>query len=309
MTLHTRAAFLLRNLIRRNETEADLDEELRGYERLLTEENLRAGLSPEAARRKALVDMGGVEHVKENVRAARNSAWIESLWQDLRYGARSLRRVPAFTITAVVALSLGIGASTAIFSVVNGVLLRPLPYRAPDALVTVMHNGTDPVATRNYLDWTSQFKSFSSVSAAQSWSPNIAGAGNAERVAAMRLTANMWNTLGVAPIVGRVFGREAEGVGRDREVVLGYEMWKSRYAGDSAIGGRTVLLDGDSYTIVGVMPEASGSRRSGRMTRSCGHHSPSAMVVMPVAMITACAFLHGSTTTRPLPRRVRTLRA
>ncbi|MEP6831944.1 MAG: ABC transporter permease [Gemmatimonas sp.] len=254
MSLLSRAGFLLRNIVHRGQTEADLNEELLGYQRLLIEEHIRAGLSPADAQRKALIDIGGVEHVKENVRAARNSAWLEGVWQDLRYGARSLRRVPAFTATAVVALALGIGASTAIFSVVNGVLLTPLPYRAPEQLVTVMHNGTDPVASLNYFDWRAQFKTFSSLSAAQAWSPNIAGAGDAERVAALRLTANMWTTLGVAPIVGRVFGENTETAGRDREVVLSYDMWKGRYAADSAVAGRTVLLDGDTYTIVGVMP-------------------------------------------------------
>ncbi|MEO7998050.1 MAG: permease prefix domain 1-containing protein, partial [Gemmatimonadaceae bacterium] len=225
MQLLTRARHLWRNLTQRQQNEADLNEELLGYERLLIEENLRTGMHPDEARRAARVAIGGIEHVKENVRAARNSAWIDGVMQDLRYGTRSLLRVPAFTVTAVIALALGIGASTAIFSVVNGVLLRPLAYRAPDELVTVLHNGRNPVSPANFRDWRTQMHAFTNMAAAEGWSPNIAGAGDAERVRSMRITAGMWTTLGVAPMLGRVFGEESEYAGRDREVVLGYEIW------------------------------------------------------------------------------------
>lgn len=255
MQLVTRARHLWRNLTQRRQNEADLNEELLGYERLLIEENLRAGMNAEEAKHAARVDIGGMEHVKENVRAARNSAWIEGVMQDLRYGTRSLLRVPVFTLTAVVALALGIGASTAIFSVVNGVLLRPLAYRAPEELVTLLHNGTNPVSPANFLDWRAQMHTFSSMAAAEAWSPNLAGAGDAERIPAMRLTAGMWSTLGVPPLIGRVFGSETENAGRDREVVLGHEIWTRRYAADSTVLGRSVQLDGESYTIVGVMPK------------------------------------------------------
>lgn len=255
MQLLTRARHLWRNLTQRRQAEADLHEELLGYERLLIEENMRAGMTAHEAQRAARIGIGGIEHVKENVRAARSSAWMEGVLQDLRYGTRSLRRAPGFTVTAIIALALGIGASTAIFSVVNGVLLRPLPYRAPQDLVTVLHNGTNPVSPANFLDWRKDTHTFASMSAAEAWSPNIAGIGDAERVPAMRVTAGLWQTLGVKPSLGRVFGEETEYAGRDREVVLGNEIWTRRYAADSSVLGRSVLLDGESYTIVGVMPE------------------------------------------------------
>lgn len=249
-----RLVFFLRNVFRRQHADAEISEELRGYERLLTDEHIRAGMSPAAARQTALAAIGGVEYVKENVRAERSGAWVDGLQQDVRYGFRSLLRAPTFTTTAIVALALGIGASTAIFSVVNGVLLRPLPYNNPNALVTVLHSGTDPVSAANFLDWRAQTTSFSGMAVAEYWSPNIAGSGNPERVVALRLSAGMFPLLGVTPLLGRVFGEETESAGVGAEVVIGHIMWQQRFAGDSGVIGNTMLLDGNKYVIVGVMP-------------------------------------------------------
>ncbi|MEP6765537.1 MAG: ABC transporter permease [Gemmatimonadaceae bacterium] len=254
MTALNRFISFCRNVFNRKQGDADLSEELREYERLLTDENIRAGMSETDARRSALISIGGVELVKENVRAVRSGAWIEGLMQDLRYGFRSLIRVPVFTTTAVIALALGIGASTAIFSVVNGVLLKPLPYREPERIVTLLHEGSHPVAPANFLDWRASSKSFVDMAAAELWSPNISGAGNAERVLGLHVTPNMIPMLGVAPILGHMFGPETGQVGRDREVVIGFDIWQRRFGGDSTIIGRTVLLNGNGFKIVGVMP-------------------------------------------------------
>jgi putative ABC transport system permease protein len=258
MSLSTRISHLWRNLVRRDHVETELTEELRGYVRMLTEEHMRGGMTEAEARRSALVELGGMEHVKESVRAARGGASLEQLAQDIRYGCRSLARVPAFTITAIAALALGIGANTAIFSVVNGVLLRPLPYDAPDRLVTILHDGRNPVSGANYVDWRTTSTAFADMAAADYWTPNLAGGGDAERLLALKLTPNMFPLLGVPPVLGRVFGAETGETGRDREVVLSYGLWRRRFAGDSSVLHRDILLDGASYTVVGVMPKSFG---------------------------------------------------
>jgi putative ABC transport system permease protein len=258
MSLLSRALHLWRNLFRRDQVDEDLSEELRAYVRLLTEERVRGGMNEATALREALVEVGGLEHVKENVRAQRAGAWLEGLLQDVRYGARSLARVPTFTATAVIALALGIGANTAIFSVVNGVLLRPLPYRDAGQLVTILHDGRNPVSGANFADWRALSSAFTGMAAADYWTPNLAGSGEPERLLALKLTPNLFPMLGVPPAIGRVFGAETAEVGRDREVVLGHGIWQRRFAGDSSVLGRRLLLNGDAYTVVGVMPREFG---------------------------------------------------
>lgn len=258
MAIVSRLAAFARNLMQRNRVDADLSTELEGYVELLVAEKVRAGIDPREARRQALAELGGTERVKENVRAVRTGAWVDGITQDVRYAVRSLRRVPSFTATAIIALALGIGASTAIFSVVNGVLLRPLPYRDPNSLVTILHNGRNPVAVANYIDWRRESAAFTDMAAADYWTPNLAGIGDAERILALKITPNMLPMLGVSPALGRVFGPETADAGRDREVVLDYRLWQRRFGGDSAIVGKIILLDGASYAIVGVMPQAFG---------------------------------------------------
>ena len=146
----------LRNLISRSRVDRDLDENVRAYADLLAAEKVRAGMAPDAARRAALVEVGGIERVKDEVREVRSGAMLDTTARDVRYAVRTLVRRPAFTVVAVTALALGIGATTAIFSVVNGVLLRPLPYRDPGELVTLLLDGRNPVAPANYLDWKRQ---------------------------------------------------------------------------------------------------------------------------------------------------------
>ncbi len=245
---------LWRNLMQRSQVDAELSDELASIEQLLYDEHIAKGLSHTEARRIARAGLGGIENVKESVRDSRNSSWLEGVLRDVRYGVRSLRRMPTATATAVLAVTIGIAAATSIFSVVSGVMLRPLPYGTPDQLVTLLHDGANPVSAANYIDWQAQTSSFSSMGAAEAWSPNIAGVGDAERVTALRLTASTFTVLAVNPTIGRVFDDGAEFTGRDREVVLSYNLWQQRFAGDPAVLGRSILLDGGSYEVVGVMP-------------------------------------------------------
>jgi predicted permease len=181
-------------------------------------------------------------------------AALADVRRDLRFGIRSLLKTPAFTIAATLALALGIGATTAILSVVNGVLLRPLPYADSDRLVVLLHSGRNPVSPANYLDWRAQTRSFTEVAAAEYWSVNLAGTDEPERVTGLRLTAGMLPMLGIRPLLGRVFTAQEEVAGNDRVAVLSYGLWQRRFDGDRGVVGRRVLFDGDPFVIIGVIP-------------------------------------------------------
>src|SRR5690349_2408575 len=174
--------------------------------------------------------------------------------RDAKFGLRSLLKTPAFTIAATLALALGIGATTAILSVVNGVLLRPLPYADSDRLVVLLHNGRGPVSPANYLDWRAQTRSFTDVAAAEYWSVNLAGTDEPERVTGLRLSSGMLPMLGVRPLLGRVFTTQEEVVGNEHVAVISYGLWQRRFAADRAVIGRSLLFDGEPFTIIGVMP-------------------------------------------------------
>jgi predicted permease len=154
----------------------------------------------------------------------------------------------------VLALALGIGATTAVFSVVDAVLLRPLPYRDPDGLVVMLHRGSRPVSPANFLDWRRGVSVLESAGAAEAWSPNLSGGDDAETVTALRMTADMFPMLGAAPLLGRAFLPEEAAPGRDHVVVLGHGLWQRRFGSDTGVVGRAITLNGEPYTVVGVMP-------------------------------------------------------
>ena len=167
---------------------------------------------------------------------------------DLRHGARSLLRTPAFTLLAVLTLALGVGANTAIFSVVNAVLLNPLAYRDPDRLVTLLHFGNSPVAPANYIDWRDRSHSFEAMAAAEYWSPNLTGVDSPEHIAGLRMTQNLFPLLGIAPLMGRTFVPGEDRKGAEHEIVLSYRLWQRRFNGDPQVLGKPILLDGESFT-------------------------------------------------------------
>ncbi len=260
----------LRALLRRPEMERELDEELLYHIEQQTEQNIRLGMSPEEARHAARKAFGGVEQAKERSRDARGVRWLEDLRQDLGYGARMSIKNPGFTLIAIITLSLGIGANTAIFSVVYGVMLRPLPYHEPERLIRLWTNNTnennpkDGTSYPNLVDWRSQTRTFAEIA-------NYGGdmvfltAGDApEQVRIDRVSANLFPLLGVQPLLGRTFSPDDE-EGRERVVVLSYGLWRRRFGGDPNVIGKTLEVNGQASQVIGVMP--AGFYFSGRDTQ------------------------------------------
>jgi len=174
--------------------------------------------------------------------------------QDLSYGIRQLVKSPTFTLVAVLAIALGVGANTAIFSVVNAVLLRPLSYQDPDRLVTILEDYDRPVAPGNIADWRKQNHVFEDIGSAESWTPNLSKTGQAESVKALRVSPNLFPMLGVQPLLGRFFGADEDKAGNEHVVILSYASWQRRFGGNPEIVGHPITLQGEPFTVVGVMP-------------------------------------------------------
>ena len=232
----------------------EMDREMAAHLVLLQDEFERKGLSPDEAKRAARREYGGLEQARELHRDARTFVWLEQRLKDIRYGARNLMRTPGFTAIALLTLALGIGANTAVFSVVNAVLLRSLAYKDPDRLVTLLHNGTNPVSPANYLDWRDQSSSFEAMGAAEYWSPNLTNSDPPEHLAGLKLTQSLLPMLGVGPMLGRVFLPGEDKTGSEHEVILSYRLWERRFQSDPAVLGKQITLNGEGYTVVGVMP-------------------------------------------------------
>jgi len=181
---------------------------------------------------------------------------MQNLWQDFRQGVRSLAKSPGFTLLAVLALALGIGANTAIFSVVNSILLRPLAYADPGRLVVILHDGTLPVSPADFLDWRRLSRSFEQIAAAQAWGASLTGRDNAERLSGMQVSSNLFEVLGVAPQVGRTFDAGEDQPTSGHVAVLSHQLWQRRFGGNPAVAGQQITLNGESYTVAGVMPES-----------------------------------------------------
>ena len=179
---------------------------------------------------------------------------MNSLLQELRFGIRMLLKSPSFIAVAVLTLALGIGANTAIFSVVNAVLLRALPYADPDRLVTFVREGHTGNTPANFLDWKRDNHVFANIGAAEAWSPNLTGIDKPEQIAALHVTSDIFHVLGVKPILGRTFTADEDRLGNDHEVVLSYGFWERHFGGSKDVIGRTIEFNAEPYTIIGIMP-------------------------------------------------------
>src|SRR6266513_5461119 len=181
---------------------------------------------------------------------------MDTFLHDIRYGLRTMRKNPGFTAVAVIALSLGIGANTAIFSVVNALLLKALPYKNAERLVLIWHTYPQlkldqaSVSAPSYIEYRDMTSSFDEVATATQWSVNLTGAGEPERLQGARVSWNLSSTLGIQPVAGRSFLAEEDQPGKNRVVVLSYGLWQRRFGGDPGLVGRTITLDGNSYDVV-----------------------------------------------------------
>jgi predicted permease len=179
---------------------------------------------------------------------------MQTLWQDLRYGARMLIKNPGFTLIAVLTLGLGIGANTAIFSVVNGILLRPLPYYEPERIVTLLNDGRFPVSPANFLDFRANSRSFAQMAAAEAWGGALTGNDRPEQLQGLRMGEGLFGMLGARALLGRTLQTEDYQPGKDHVVVLSHKLWQRAFGGDPKVIGRNIRLSGESYAVVGVMP-------------------------------------------------------
>jgi putative ABC transport system permease protein len=249
----------LRSLFRRREADHELDEELRYHVECKTEENIAKGMTPQEARRAVLLEMGGVERRKEECRDTRRVNWIQDLLQDVRYGLRMLRKSPGFTAVAVVTLALGIGATSAVFSAVDRILFRSLPYPQDDRLVSfglkVPITANEFMLAMDYIEWRSAPSPFAQMASMVPGERNFdLTERNPIRVTFAEVDSHFLPTFGIQPILGRNFTPEEDRPHVPRVALLSYGLWRSRYGGDPNIVGRSVSLDGQSTRIIGVLP-------------------------------------------------------
>ncbi|HUK29918.1 MAG TPA: ABC transporter permease [Candidatus Acidoferrum sp.] len=239
--------------------DAQLNEEVREHLALAEQEHVRRGMSQDEARHAARRDFGGIEQVKEIYRDRRGLPMLENLLQDIRFGVRTLRKNPGYTTVAVLTLALGIGATVSIFSVVNALLLRPLPFPDSDRMVILQESvpkvipGKFPVSALDIPDFQHFNHSLESMAAFSFKPMDLSGNGFAEGVDATRASAALFRILGVEPALGRTFTDSENNFGNN-VVILGYALWQRRFGGDPEIIGRTVLLDREPYSVIGVMP-------------------------------------------------------
>jgi putative ABC transport system permease protein len=246
------------SLLRSRQLEQELEDELRSHLEMRTEENLESGMSEQEARREAAMRFGNKLSARENTRSVYMVAWLESVLQDLRYGFRTMRRSPAFSLVAVVTVALTIGMTTAVFTVVNSVLLRPLPYAAPSQLIwaaTLDPRGHQPgTPGPDVAAWLKQNTTLKAMAGYTEDDYNLSGAGDPIRVPGALVTAGFFRTLGAEPRLGRSFLNTEDRPNGDRVVILTDQFWRDHFSADPGVLGRKVEIEGQPYIIVGVMP-------------------------------------------------------
>jgi predicted permease len=247
-------------LVHRSAMRDELEEELRGHLQHRADDLERGGIPRAEAERQARKEFGGFEHYREESHAAQGWHWAETLLRDLRVGLRILKKSPAFTAAAVITLALGIGANTALFTLVRGILLRPLPVRAASRLMVIWDSNLGAGLSRvgpsgqDYLDWREQkIHAFEDLFLFEHGTGTVTGNGEPEQVPGLRVTTNFGDFFGIVPVVGRTFLPEEE-IARHSLVILGYRYWKRKYQGNPDVCGRSMILNGENYTIIGVLP-------------------------------------------------------
>jgi len=253
----------LRRFFNRKRRDAELTQEIEQHLAQECEENLARGMSEVDARRQAYLKFGSPRRVREEIRQVNTLAFFDNVWRDLRYAVRTLGRTPGFTVMAVLVMALGIGANTALFTVVRSVLLKPLPYADPERLVMLYERVKDPknpdnvVSPASFVQWQKASTGFEQMALAHPWATyNVSGEGGQlpEKVAAALCSWNLFSTLGVQPAVGRSFQAADDRPEANATVMLSWGFWKRRFGGDPAIIGKEIFLNAKSHTVIGVMP-------------------------------------------------------
>jgi predicted permease len=249
---------------RRGQFQHELKEEMDDHVRMKAKDLTDEGMLPDQARNAARREFGNTLLLREESRDALGFRWLEALLQDIRYGVRQLRRNPGFTAIVVLTLALGIGATTAIFSVVNAVLLRPLPYPNSNRLVQVWSTNPhtnrwgDWVSYPDFVDWRSENKVFRGMAIYRTWLTNLSGGDHPEALFTVLASSNLFSVLGVPPMLGRAFLPVEDKPGRNRVVILSNGLWRSRFASNRKVVGAAVNINAQRYTVIGVMPPGFG---------------------------------------------------
>ena len=251
-----------RRLFRRRRRDAELREEMSVHIAAETEDNLARGDSPEEARRAALLKFGNPQNVRELLWRQNTISWLDSFWRNGKHSVRALRRSPGFAVVSIVVIALGIGVNTALFSVVRGVLLKPLPFADPQRLVRLYEDtfnhrfAYNSSAAGVFAEWEKQSHGFSGMAISRHAAYNLSGTGGQlpENVQASLFSASMLPVLGVKPALGRNFLASEDSPSANGTVLLSWSLWKRRFGGELSIVGQTILLDGRGYTVIGVMP-------------------------------------------------------
>jgi len=259
-----RAVARLGAFFRSEPLDRDLEEEVASHIAMATEDNVRSGMTPEEARRKAMVKFGGVEQAKERQRESRGLPGLETLLQDLRYTMRTLIRDRGFATVSILILALGIGANVVVFSVVNTILLRPLPFYDPSRLVWIAPENAKGLSGSTYSvdayeDLRLMNKSYEDVTGYFAFSTEdnykLTGRGVPLPVTGIMVAGNFFHVLGVEPVLGRQFRNEESLKGGPPAVILSYPFWQRQFGADRAIVGKSIELDGKPATVAGVLPE------------------------------------------------------
>ncbi len=257
--LFSKLKSLCRNLSSKPQVEAELDDEVRAYVEMAVEEKIAAGIPPKEARRAILAELGGAERLKSSIREVRTGSALESFVQDLRYGLRQMLKSPGFGLTVILTLALSIGITTAVFSVLYAMVIRPLPYHHPESIVALdtrsASGGNQPSSYPEYLDWRRMNRSFSVLAGfVPGQTVSLESNSGPIQLHAVAATDNFFDVFAVRPLLGRTYLPGEDENGKNDVVVLSYEVWQQDFGGLDSVIGRHVRLDGSTYTIIGIMP-------------------------------------------------------